>query len=331
MILAENNRKACVTLNADQQHLQDLCRHFSYPPEAEASLIRAWETLSRIPACRELLSQNRELLFSGGLRAPNSELQRLDLAAQKSNLHPFTVHLLFYLLCGPELKQLYLRRHLSADLWHNAMLDLKYKLLETHQVYGLWGVHCGGWFKPFFTLDRLALGRLQFEITDAITEDPHPALKLKAGDPVINVHIPSCGPLDYAQVLDAYGQAARFFRDRFSFPAIPFQCESWMLYPRVKNLYPEGNLRRFTDDYQVRLAGIDPRVDDRWRVFAVPDTTPVSDYPENTRLQRKLKQWLLEGNQMGIGVGYFRFRDGAVLPHDAEPLLGDDTAVIYLP
>lgn len=58
----------------------------------------------------------------------------------------------------------YEEKGIDLSIYHASMLDLKWKLMETNRVYGIWGVHCGDWFRPFFQAERFALGRLQFEV-----------------------------------------------------------------------------------------------------------------------------------------------------------------------
>ena len=76
-----------------------------------------------------------------------------------------------------------------------------------------------------------------------------------------------------------------------------------MMYPPVRAMIPKGNMIRFTEDYELVSAYIDPNEDDRFRVFPHPPEDPVEIYPENTPLQRDLKAWLLAGNVMGLGHG----------------------------
>ena len=137
---------------------------------------------------------------------------------------------------------------------------------------------------------------------------------LKQGDPVVNVHIPSFGKLLYPDVLDAYARAADFFQALFPDGHVWFHCETWMMYPPVHALIPKGNMTRFTADYEVVSAYIDPNEDDRFRVFPHPPEDPVEIYPENTPLQRDLKAWLLAGNTMGLGHGLMLWKNGAVVP-----------------
>ena len=308
----------------------NFCNTFDYPAAAAKALCAACDTIYGSPQAAALMEENLLLLQQNAFRRYAEELERLDRVAEMTAIHPHTVHLLFYILCAPDARRQYEARGLSMDLWHNAMLDLKWKLAETKYVYGIWGVHCGDWFRPFFTLDRFALGRLQFELIPSLIDCDNGAYAVKRGEPVINVHIPSSGPLVYEEVLASYAQAASFFGAHFQGPAIPFQCETWLLYPRVNQLIPEGNMKQFTTDYDVRMAGIDPRQDDRWRIFHVPNTTPITEYDERTRLQRRLKAWLLDGNTMGIGVGCFFYGDGRVLPHEPHTFSGDDTVILQL-
>lgn len=312
------------------QIVSNFCITFDYPAAAAERLCTACDTIYSNRNASALMEENRQLLQQNAFCCQAEELERLNKIAELTEIHPYTVHLVFYIICSQYIQVQYAKRGLPLELWHNAMLDLKWKLFETKQVYGIWGVHCGDWFRPFFTMERFALGRLQFELVPSLIDCENGYHVVKTADSVINVHIPSSGPLVYEEVLDAYSQAACFFGSHFTGPAIPFQCETWLLYPRINRLLRDGNLKRFTADYDVRMAGIDPRQDDRWRVFHVPNSTPIAEYEERTSLQQNLKAWLLEGNVMGIGVGCFFYENGRVLPHDPYLFDGDDTEILQL-
>lgn len=306
------------------------CWTFDYPADATEILCAACDTIYANERAAALMEENISLMRQNGFTAYAEELDRPARIASLTGLHPYTVELLFFILCAPLARERYARMSLPETIWYASMLDLKWKLLETKQVYHVWGVHCGDWFRPFFTMERFALGRLQFEIIPSLIDCENGPHCVKKGDPVINVHIPSSGPLRYEDVLDAYGQAVQFFRTQFAADVIPFQCETWMLYPRVNQLLPDGNMKRFAADFDVRMAGIDPRQDDRWRVFHVPNSTPITEYEERTSFQKRLKAWLLEGNVMGIGVGCFFYENGRVLTHEPHGFHGDDTAILQL-
>ena len=88
-----------------------------------------------------------------------------------------------------------------------------------------------------------------------------------------------------------------------------------MLDPQVNKLLPDGNMKRFTEDFTVVKACVDPEQDDRYRIFHVPPQTPIAAYPVNNTLQRRLKAWLLDGNRMGVGFGLLLWKDGEVIAH----------------
>ena len=76
-------------------------------------------------------------------------------------------------------------------------------------------------------------------------------------------------------------------------------------------------MRRFSQDFTVVRACIDPEQDDRYRVFGRPPSIPVAEYPATNRLQQGLKAWLLAGNTMGVGFGLLLWKDGKVLTDGA--------------
>ena len=254
----------------------------------------------------------REQLFLGN----DDPWKRIDTLAETNCLHRFTVHQLFLIYCAEETKNRYKAAQYSEELYWDAMKDLKYKMEETYQIHGIWGVYCGPWLASFMLMKCFCLGRLQFEILPSEFHYELAGHTLKVHDPVINVHIPSFGRLAYEAVLDAYSRAAKFFGHLFPDGAVWFHCETWLLYPEVNALLPAGNMKRFSEDFDIVHACVDPNQDDRYRVFMLPPHMPVSAYPEKNTLQRNLKAWLLDGNTMGVGFGLFLWKDGEVVPHE---------------
>lgn len=271
---------------------------FDYLREAEALFL---QELPLLEDCKTRFYQLEE-----------DPWDRLAPVAERTGLHPYTVLLLFVVFLADEGKKRYLEAGYSEAFFWEAMKDVRYKMEETKTVYDLWGVYCGWWHVEFFLMKKFCLGRLHFEIIPCeftCTVDGH---TVKPHDPVINVHIPSFGPLLYEDVLDAYDRAAEFFGHLFPDGNLWYHCETWFLYPPVKALLPEGNLKRFAEDYQIVHSWIDPTIDDRYRIFQVPADVPMEQYPENSTLQRNLKAWLLQGNEMGISFGLFLRKDGKI-------------------
>lgn len=311
-----------------REALQAFCREFDYPPEAEVCFLEAYARIRACPEAAALLEENMRLLWAEAFQKTGEDMVRLDRIAAQTELHPYTVYQMFFMLCAPHTRELYVERGLDLVIYHDSMLDLKWKMRKTRRIYGVWGVKWGYWYRRFFLLQRFCLGRLQFELVPSLVDYENGGYAVRKGAPILNVHIPASGPLDHDLVLASYRQAAAFYRADFPEGVFPFQCESWLLYPRTCALFPEGNLRAFQADFEVVTAGIVPHEDDRWRVFHAPETVPMEQYPEDTALQRNLKAWLLAGNRMGQGIGMFFLKDGEILPHQEKPVCYEDTAVL---
>lgn len=80
-----------------------------------------------------------------------------------------------------------------------------------------------GGLTDFFEMTRFALGRLQFELMDfpeSYEKTGH--VRPEGMTKVINMHIPSCGPLKKADCEASFRQAAAFFADAFPGEEIAF-------------------------------------------------------------------------------------------------------------
>ena len=278
-------------------------------PEAIAALTAAAEKLETLPEAAETFETCRQQLFAG----TGEYWKTMTALAEQAGVHPFTAHQLLIIFCTDETKARYDAAGYTEAFYWDAMKDVKHKMEETHEVYGIWGVYCGWWLEKLIRLQVFCLGRLQFEMIESEFDHEIAGHVLHRHDPVVNMHIPSFGRMHYADVLDAYGRAAKFFGRHFPDGAVWFHAETWILYPPVTALLPEGNLKRYSEDFDIVRAWIDPETDDRYRIFMLPADVPVEAYPENNTLQRNLKAWLLDGNTMGIGFGLFLWKDGRIV------------------
>lgn len=274
------------------------------------------ESFSFLEKAEKILLKKADILKDCKVRFFASEEApwvRLDALAEQLHLHPYTVHLLFVVFCAEEGRKRFLDAGYREDLFWDAMKDARFKMEETKTVYDVWGVYCGWWFLDFLLMKRFCLGRLQFEIIPSEFACSIAGHTLNPHDLVINVHIPSFGPLHYEEVMDAYQRAVEFYGHLFPDGNIWFHCETWILYPPVNALLPQGNMKRFSEDFKIVHSWIDPSVDDRYRIFQVPGHVPMEQYPESNTLQRNLKAWLLKGNEMGISFGLFLWKDGRII------------------
>lgn len=153
------------------------------------------------------------------------------------------------------------------------------------------------WVANTFLLKVFRLGRLQFEpsvLEEAVLEYP-------AGTPVLEVHIPAGEPLEEAAVMEALNKAPAFFRTHFHREFSLFRCHSWLLCPQLKTLLPESSrILRFQNLFTVYGEDTERQAEERVFGCLTPDA---ARYPEQTSLQKTMKQALLEGKTFGMGMG----------------------------
>ena len=285
-------------------YLRCFFEEYSYEATDAETLLRAYETI--------VADATAEALFSEALSAYESDfridykkeiLGRAEKIASVTQINHYTVVLLLFISLTKHLKELYLLRGLSMQIYRDSVLDLKWKLEECKAVRGICGSFVGDWFPGFFSLDRFALGRLQFEIRTMSYDYEKDGVKLEKGvSRVINVHIPRTGtPLDKESCDAAYAAARAFFADVVGENA-PFICHSWLLFPENKVLFPaRTNVYRFLSEYDV----IDWEFndgEDLWRLFDTYELNP-DRLPTNGALRRAYAEHLKSGGRVGCGFG----------------------------
>ena len=221
---------------------------------------------------------------------------------------PYAVDLLLFIFLSAPLRERYRQRGVADEIWRDSMLDLRYKLVECHDVYGVWGSFVASWFAGFFTLGRFALGRLQFEQIALGYDFAQNGVSLRKGDRVLNVHIPSSGPLLPELCADAYRRAYAFYPELRRGGILPIACSSWMLYPaHFSFLPPESRILTFLSDFHIVSSSVLEDFSYGWRIFGADADKAPCDLPERTSLQRAYKRFLCGGGRPGCGEGLLLF------------------------
>ncbi|NLK26943.1 MAG: DUF5596 domain-containing protein [Clostridiales bacterium] len=184
-------------------YILEFCDEFEYPEKAKQALGKAYESIMMQKDARERFEAHLDLYFRDQLKDYNQAWLDLEKAAELSREHKYTVHLLFLICLSKHLRERYKDRGISYQIFYDSMCDLKWKLFECHKMYDIWGSFVADWEKGFFTMDLFALGRLHFELIPWAYSYEKDGYQVKKGDTVINIHIPSCGPLLYEDCLDS--------------------------------------------------------------------------------------------------------------------------------
>ena len=288
-----------------QTYIGEICDTLLFPAEAKETMEQAWEKICANAAAKETFLKWLLVYEADGKLDYKEVLKAADTAAKEAGIASYTADLLIYLLMTAHLKERYQEKKISEQIWLDSCMDLNWKLHECRKIYGIWGSFVSWWFDGFFEMTRFALGRLQFELMDfpeSYEKTGH--VRPEGMTKVINMHIPSCGPLKKADCEASFRQAAAFFADAFPGEEIAFFCESWLLYPRHREfLSPDSGIVQFMSFFDIYKT--EEGDGDLWRIYNREYDGNPEALPEETTIQRGYKKLLLSGGHAGYGEGIF--------------------------
>lgn len=287
--------------------IENFLEEFDYPQEARQELLATYDRVSECPELNAVFDRYiREYAEKDNI-IWNIAADEITACAEAYGLPNLTVHLLFYICQTPHAKKLYEERGLSMQIYHDTFMDFKYKLFECHDRRGIWGnQEIKHWNGRFFELTRFALGRLQFETREFMggTDYVKDGRRVRPGDLVINIHIPSGGPMTQEAVEASFAQAHEFYKHLFPDGETIFTCRSWLLYPPHREFLPEGsNILKFMDLFDIFSSREDKLFRDWWRIFYKEYENNLDEMPANTRLQRAYIEMVKHGYCQGSGYG----------------------------
>ena len=235
----------------------------------------------------------------------NMIISLADDVAQRLDMHKYTAELLIFICLSKHLREIYIEQGIDLAIFHNSMLDLKYKLDECKVVKRVIGSFVAWWFNRFFNLERVALGRLQFEVDSFGHHYERDGHILTPESKAINVHIPrTLTHLTPESCDEAFRMAKEYFADEVG-QDCPFICHSWMLYPGNLTILPDDtNVHRFASRFDIFSYADDPSLEDLWRIFDTDEKDP-DRLSTDSRMRRAYVEHLKNGGQLGWGHGVF--------------------------
>lgn len=143
------------------------------------------------------------------------------------------------------------------------------------------------WAGYFINTKLIEVGRLQYEKCEN-----H-----------IKIHIPSEGKLEIEKVLDSIDKSKNEIEKYFNLKNPEYRCDSWLLSNQINAIInSNSNISKFYILFNV-TDGPDATKDILNFVFHMQECDNYYDLPENTSLQKLLKQQLIENKEMRIGWG----------------------------
>ncbi len=282
-----------------QAFLEEFLEQTGFPPEGKKALMEVYKQVD--------LSRITEEYLKTFSYAQTEE--RLAFLEEETGISRYTLWMLLLISAA---EHTWDKELLERDIFWQTFTDLRYKALECYGMYGVWGTFVGFWYPIFFQGKLRKLGRLEYE--DGVYSGATPVqvedYTIHPGDPVKMLHIPSSMEgFGLKDRLDSYAQAEK----RFGSPLICF-CDSWLLYPPYGEALGEGsNIWDFERDFQLLETKPCEKFHDGWRVYGRDWEKDFEDLPEQTALQRKLKDYFRLGGTPGTGLGVLVIQNGRVL------------------
>lgn len=284
--------------------IRSFCETIGFPEDAIICMEQTYSAMRKDSDVMHLICQAMDLVY---LQDTKDFVTILNIISDKTGICRYTSDMVFWILCAKPLQYVYRSHNLPDSMYWDAMNDLKYKVMECHAFCGIWGT-LSTWYAPFFTLNRFAFGRLQYDKWTWPFESYRGVLK--TGDAAYRIHIPAAGPLTPESVYDSFRRLHGFVKDSHEGGIVPIACVTWLLYPPMIKLYPDdSNIRKFYQMFDM----ISDRVDESFSAFRWlynmeykgPET--FAHVPTDTRLRKNAKEYFEAGGKMGTGTGIALF------------------------
>ena len=197
---------------------------------------------------------------------------------------------------------------ISKEILLHTCSCLHFMSEKYREQFGVFGFDRGFWIWRQASGIIVRLGSLEYEYIPALSEQMAGYAGLKAGEPVLSIHIPTGTDLSREALDASYAQAHAFYREH---PELCFAgkqpqaivCHTWLLSPTLRTFLGESSgIRRFAEDF--RLCHVDETGDGyKYFLYLAGKEVPLEDLPERTSLQRAVKKHVLAGGKIGEAFG----------------------------
>ncbi|MGN1349245.1 MAG: acyltransferase domain-containing protein [Acutalibacteraceae bacterium] len=201
------------------------------------------------------------------------------------------------------IKPEYEKKHIDESIFYDTMGDIRI-WCENNGIEGLKNYN---WLKNHVTFNLFKIGRLQYQFytmnNPSINYD---LLPVGVNEKVIYIHIPQGEKLAFEACRESLKEAESFFAETFPDYAFRYYfCESWLLFEKnIDFMKSDSNIIRFQSLFDCVYSVNDER-QALERIFSAK-TEKIDGYPENTSLQKAAKEYILNGNRLGMGVGVIK-------------------------
>ena len=200
--------------------------------------------------------------------------------------------LAFQLHIGLMTYEEYRRRNIPEKIFFDTMGCFSRFVKEHQECYGCYGFDREWWTPRELSLNEFRLGELEYELLPETDGE------------VVSIHIPSDAKLSTTSCHASYQEAKCFLATQApNYGEARYECESWLLTPKLKEILPEtSNILGFQKDFIIDALIPEDTSYMQW-VFRNEKLT-LDEVPQNTSLQRKMKEYLQNGGIIGAARGH---------------------------
>lgn len=166
---------------------------------------------------------------------------------------------------------------LTSDIYNR-------KLEGIRLSQALWGIY-------FIKIRLIEVGRLQYEYCNNKKER------------YIKIHIPKGDKLDHNEVINSIKDSKKEIEKYFKIKNYEYYCESWLLSKEITKLLDNNsNILKFQKLFEI-TEGKNAIKDILNFVYGLQNMKNLKELPENTSLQKNIKELLLKEKEIYIGIG----------------------------
>ena len=292
-----------------RRYVETFMKKQFFPADARDELLSVYDKIMADNTLCDILCRGIDVYENDKTCDFDEVLAHCEELEENSLIHEYTVNLIFYICLTHHLQARYKKAGIGADVWYDTACELKYKMIECKDRTNIWGIKDKESIRSIFEMKCFTLGRLQFE--PAVFGDIVPAMeydvkgmKITADTKVIKVFVPRMlRQLDSELLEESFAMAKDFFANDFGGMPMVFVCKSWMLYPEFCGVVYGTDIKSFADSFEIVAVSDDGEYPDMVEVFDMDFTGRAEDYPENTMLRKRFKEYLVNGGKTGRGIG----------------------------
>lgn len=197
--------------------------------------------------------------------------------------------------CARRVYDRYEEKHIAKTIYIDTMKCFTRFIEECKKKNGRMLFDRGWWTYRQVSMNIFRIGQLEYQFNEY------------NGENTIDIHIPSNADISKEAVDYSLKQAEIFFQTYYGdYKYKNYTCDSWLMSPKIRQLLSEkSNILSFQNRFDIISENKESKEYIEW-LFQVPINTDYINLPEETDLQRKVKELLLNGGTVGSAYGIMK-------------------------